>query len=698
MLQWERRAIHMFTFRVPRQRRWAILAIVLLGICGAWFSTAGSALALETGIAFGADTGLASTDIRIVVARIIRTAFGLLGIIAVSIVLFGGFLWMTSGGEEDKISDAKRLLINGAIGLAIMLSAFAIAQFVLSRLEDAIGSGRGGGGGGALVDLGAQRLGSALGAGPIRSHYPDRDATGVPPNTRIFVTFREAVAAASFTEDTNRSGTYGTIGADASFDNNRDRALPYAVQVARVGADVDWTKLTAEQRGGGVFSAEAAKLTPVGVTLAPDGRTIVLTPIALADDGSVREEDGRAVRAQFAGNAHEPASYIVRLTGAVTWADGTPIFSGAFRDGYSWSFTVSADADNTPPTITRVVPFPDNGADTEAEGIVDALDQPRNALVQVTFSEVVDPTVTSGTYVAGDPSKQFAFLGVDGTWGDGAHARERVPGTWVLGSDYRTAEFTTFAACGQNTCGGTVFCLPGDARLDGFVVTAALEPGSEPLGMPFTGVTDAAGNALDGNRNGTAEGPGASPYTIGGPIVQAGTTDSAAWSFYTSNAIDLSPPTITSIVHPLRGSDVPATLPQDSGTPIEHASLGEPFTVTFSKAMSARTLDALSLDEVVGALGCDAETGERCLWHRASFVEDPEVPAAAGKVIAVRHAAFREATATEQPTYRSRVSSEATDLFQNCFFAVDAPEGPRGPRGGMSCVGAGVDEDCEPVP
>ncbi len=85
------------------------------------------------------DIALGGGDIRVTVVKIINTALGLLGIIAVGIVLYGGFLYMTSGGEEDKINKAKKILINGVIGLVIILSAFAITKFVLNKLSDATG-------------------------------------------------------------------------------------------------------------------------------------------------------------------------------------------------------------------------------------------------------------------------------------------------------------------------------------------------------------------------------------------------------------------------------------------------------------------------------------------------------------------------------------------------------------------------------
>lgn len=84
---------------------------------------------------------LGGEDIRVIAAKIIRIFLSLLGIIAVGLMLYAGFTWMTSGGNEEKISSAKKILINATIGLAIIMSSFAITQFILSSLQGATGSG-----------------------------------------------------------------------------------------------------------------------------------------------------------------------------------------------------------------------------------------------------------------------------------------------------------------------------------------------------------------------------------------------------------------------------------------------------------------------------------------------------------------------------------------------------------------------------
>ncbi|MBU4314973.1 hypothetical protein KJ673_01050 [Patescibacteria group bacterium] len=83
---------------------------------------------------FTDSTGLGQADLKSTIGNLIRVFLGFLGVIAVVIVLLGGFKWMTASGNEDKVSDAKKMLIAGIIGLAIILAAYAITSFVIESI------------------------------------------------------------------------------------------------------------------------------------------------------------------------------------------------------------------------------------------------------------------------------------------------------------------------------------------------------------------------------------------------------------------------------------------------------------------------------------------------------------------------------------------------------------------------------------
>jgi hypothetical protein len=89
----------------------------------------------------GGSIKLGGGDVRTTAARIINVSLGFLGIIAVAIVLLGGFKYMVSGGNTEKTEDARKLIVSGIIGLAIILSAWAITGFVINNLINATNQG-----------------------------------------------------------------------------------------------------------------------------------------------------------------------------------------------------------------------------------------------------------------------------------------------------------------------------------------------------------------------------------------------------------------------------------------------------------------------------------------------------------------------------------------------------------------------------
>jgi type IV secretory pathway VirB2 component (pilin) len=82
-------------------------------------------------------TGLGAQDPRTIAASVINVLLGFLGIIAVVLIIAGGFMWMTAAGNDDKIGTARKIMTAGVIGLVIVLAAFGIARFVINALTSA---------------------------------------------------------------------------------------------------------------------------------------------------------------------------------------------------------------------------------------------------------------------------------------------------------------------------------------------------------------------------------------------------------------------------------------------------------------------------------------------------------------------------------------------------------------------------------
>ncbi len=103
--------------------------------------TAMPVLAMDRfGLNYGTYTGLGTKDLREGIMSIVQVMFGFLGVLAVIIILWGGFRWLTSGGSEDKIGEAKKIISAGVIGLVVIFISYAIASFVITQLITATGA------------------------------------------------------------------------------------------------------------------------------------------------------------------------------------------------------------------------------------------------------------------------------------------------------------------------------------------------------------------------------------------------------------------------------------------------------------------------------------------------------------------------------------------------------------------------------
>jgi len=86
----------------------------------------------STGLSAGGDTGFQG-----MIGNIIKVALSFLGVVALVVVLIGGFKYMTAGGNDENAKKARQWIISGIIGLAIIISAWAMTQFIIDSLVEA---------------------------------------------------------------------------------------------------------------------------------------------------------------------------------------------------------------------------------------------------------------------------------------------------------------------------------------------------------------------------------------------------------------------------------------------------------------------------------------------------------------------------------------------------------------------------------
>lgn len=396
---------------------------------------------------------LGTNDLRDIIVNVVNIALGFLGIIAVIIIMYGGYLWMTSGGNQEQVDRAKKTLRNAVIGLFIILSSWAIVAYFVNAFI------QGTGGTGSITQPQSNFGNGALGAGIVESVYPAPNAGGIPRNTKIFVTFKEPMFRNSIIAGSNALQPAAVSILDITDPANV--TLPNNVQVTASGGD----------------------------------RVFTFSPGLL-------------------GTNTEPHRYRIELNDAILKADGvTSAFPSAIGGvGFAWEFTVSTIIDITPPTLVSFNPVP-------------LSTNPRNILVNMVFSEAINPTTIRPTTVTINDLN----LGT------------AVTGTLYQGSDYRTVEFLPDAQCDSqpvNTCGEPVFCLPANTTFESFITAAGIS------GTPV-GIEDAAGNSFDGNSNGVEDGPtGAARDLATTPNNPPPPGDNAFWNFDTNDTIDLVPPAV----------------------------------------------------------------------------------------------------------------------------------------------------------
>jgi len=68
-----------------------------------------------------------------IIGKVIKSALGIIGAIALLIFVYGGLMWMTSGGSPERIKKAQTTLIWAVLGLTVIFASYTLVDFILSR-------------------------------------------------------------------------------------------------------------------------------------------------------------------------------------------------------------------------------------------------------------------------------------------------------------------------------------------------------------------------------------------------------------------------------------------------------------------------------------------------------------------------------------------------------------------------------------
>ncbi len=431
----------------------------------------------------------------------------------------------------------------------------------------------------------------SLGAGAVRDHYPLRDQTDVARNTNITVTFRDQMSLESFIRDYDDNGTPLDVSDDTlATAINADNVIIYASALG-----------------------EEQALTNVDVYFTEDLRTVVFNPV------------------EYLGSATENVSYTVFLKNDIKNSNGDKVFTGNYSEGYEWTFITGINLDLDPPAVVSVIPVA-GGA------------YAKNIIVQVTFDEPMDPTASSGVRLDGSGFSNLQVVGVSGA---------PTPGEYLLSNGYKTVTFQSSTSCGTNSCGETIYCLPGGQLIQASVAAATV--GSSPpqaLTFPYDGVVDMAANALDGDGDGSAG-------------------DDYVWDFTTTDDIYLLGSSIESIT-----PDIQA----------ENVALDQDVSLIFSDILMSSTVTSDNLMFTNQEL-TSGDSHEQ--WYRFDVtsltvdgleVENDDMTPVKS-LVTMPHGVLLESIDGQTYMYGLNVSQGVRNQYQNCYLPAQGPDAVGGACG-----------------
>jgi hypothetical protein len=93
------------------------------------------------GVGGGLGDKSTGSTLPVVIGKIIKVVVGVLGIVLTALIVYGGYLCMTAGGDQGQVKKAKDYITNGVIGLIICILAYAITNFVVAKIGAAVAGG-----------------------------------------------------------------------------------------------------------------------------------------------------------------------------------------------------------------------------------------------------------------------------------------------------------------------------------------------------------------------------------------------------------------------------------------------------------------------------------------------------------------------------------------------------------------------------
>jgi len=332
----------------------------------------------------GQTLNLGTADLETTVIRIVQWVLGFLGLVAVIMIIYGGVIWMTAGGNDEKVAKAKKIITRAVIGLIIVLISWAIVALIMDRMGQFTGTGN-------PCNNGDWNGNCLLCVGGSWQYQWGADNCQIDPEGFVMNEVETTYGGLNQADDVYRCSHI-----KPKFNNRIDGdSIDLAVTAGTVAVYQDVGGPNEAQINGTWTNRSRSTTFKHPDLFEPN------MPHQLRMSETVANANG------------------MLLSDCI--ADPACIFNGAPNNWYEWNFDVGAQVDDIPPVLESAYPVLDTHANYPDRNV------DRAPIISVVFNESIDDTTVIGPNdhpTAGTCSVSGNYCDEDNACGGGEECQE----------------------------------------------------------------------------------------------------------------------------------------------------------------------------------------------------------------------------------------------------------------------------------